>query len=60
MKKRITKMHRVIYVGTGKYLRGLTALAREKDGKFLVQVDKLSHRYAHCWWQQNPANWKRI
>jgi hypothetical protein len=53
-----TRPYRVRYTGTGKYLRGLTALGRfGNDGKFFVQVDKLSHRYAHSWWQQNPANW---
>lgn len=53
-------MNRYRYIGRKRNLIGMTALGKFQGNKFLVQVDLLSHRYSHWWWQQNPNNWVKI
>jgi len=53
-------MNRYRYIGRKRNLIGMTALGQIQGSKFVVQVDRLSHRYAHGWWQQSPNDWIKI
>ena len=52
------EIHHYRYIGKDPGLKGAAALGREgKDGRFLVQVDDLTHDWAHGWYETLRSDW---